>query len=620
MCGLAGVATTVPTSNTYQRVSAALDDLRHRGPDSSDIRSFKLDEVSVFLGHRRLAILDLSAQGSQPMSCAKKRFHIIFNGEIYNYLELRLELIKHDYSFATNTDTEVLLAAWDCWGAECLARLDGMFAFAVFDQKHKTITSCVDAYGVKPFYYQITRESFTFCSEPLSLTRLSGSKPVVNEDVAFRYLKFGNHDDDERTFLSGVKRLQAGHMLTVSLDGFSSFSSRWWAPMPKEVLLTNYEETVEQTRDRFLTAVKRQLRSDVPLGFALSGGLDSSAIVCAARIVEPDLDIKTFTYVPEEASINESGWARVVIDHVNARPHWVRGESGNLDLLKAIKSQGEPFNSTSIVAGMHVFMAMREAGVVVSLDGQGADETFGGYHGYPGSVIRETLSRGRYLQAAAFLINWSRYPGRGLQALKALANELGLKNVAKNVAMAASTETKPKWLRPGVPIKPEYLSPSTINHQSLAKTLAAELGFQRLPRLLRYADRNSMAASVESRVPFCSTYLADIAMEVPWYWQVSRTGRSKNLFRDAMSEIVPDKILNRTDKIGFKTPELSLLRANWPEMRKVLEYATEISFMDPIGTKYLVESYISGSRPYNSECWRVLNLCGWMAHLSGAID
>jgi len=419
MCGILGGVWFSSVAVPLERVDKAIQALRFRGPDDSGREMYSFDSAKLVLGHTRLSIIDLSSAGHQPMTLPDYSVSIVFNGEIYNYRELRTELQVDGFVFTSDSDTEVLLAAWKKWGRDCLPRLVGMFAFVVFDHAAGTLTCVRDAFGIKPFYYAVEDGNFLFASELTAVKALKSNKVLLDWQRAYDYLVHGDYDSNSSTFFEGVVQLLPGHLFTVDLKtGALNQPERWWLPSIKERLDLSFADASELVREQFLQNIRLHLRSDVAIGAALSGGIDSSAVVCAMRHVEPSLPINTFSYIARGSEVSEEVWVDRVNDHVGAVPHKVVVSADELarDLDSMILAQGEPFGSTSIYAQYRVFQLAKEQGVTVTLDGQGADEMLAGYSGYPGQRLRSLIEKGHLGEAWSFLDEWSKWPGRNRMA------------------------------------------------------------------------------------------------------------------------------------------------------------------------------------------------------------
>jgi asparagine synthase (glutamine-hydrolysing) len=601
--------------------------MAHRGPDDSGLDRIQLPGGEAWLGHSRLSIIDLSSGGHQPMYAEDGRYAIVFNGELYNYRELRSELALLGHVFGTQSDTEVLLAAWAQWHEDCLQRLNGMFAFAVLDREAQTLTLVRDAFGIKPLFYSLGRRSVHFASETPALSALLPAPPQPDLETACAFLATGSYDTGESTFYEGLLQLRPGHLLTVALNSESHPSPRrWWYPAIEERLDLSFEQAAEELRGRFLDSVRMHLRSDVPIGAALSGGVDSSAVVCAMRHLEPGVPIHTFTYVARGAASDEERWADTVNTHVSAQAHKVLVAPQELarDLDDMIRCQGEPFGSTSIYAQYRVFRAAREAGVTVTLDGQGADELLAGYSGYPLAAARSMWERGDWKALANFWRRWPEWPGRSRsQATKILLAALVPQRHEFRLRRLAGVAPIPDWLdtqalrERGCDSGASDRAPLPgIPGRRLAGTLREQLAGRGLAALLRHGDRNSMRWSVESRVPFLTLDLAEFVLQLPENFLLSGHGETKHVFRRAMAGIVPPESLNRRDKIGFETPQSRWLQDLEPQLMGWLDGASSLSFIDADTARRQLRSTLERGHGFDNATWRLINYCRW-AQLNG---
>ncbi len=621
MCGIAGG--WWPDSNdVFSRLSKALKKMSDRGPDDSGCEIYSLENSVIGFGHSRLSIIDLSAAGHQPMHSRDEKFVIIFNGEIYNYLELRSDLIAIGYDFHTNSDTEVLLTAWIEWGESCLTRLMGMFSFAIYNRENSTLTCVRDAFGIKPLFYTITDNGFLFASELPAILELTSTEPSLNLQRAYDYLVYGDYDTKSDTFINGIDQLEPGHSITYDLLNKTLKNPvKWWSPSVEQTSTLNFNQAAEELRAKFLQSIRYHLRSDVPLGTALSGGIDSSAVVCAIRHIEPNVPIHTFSFLAKGSPVSEEVWVKLVNQHVGAISHKVHVTSDELakDLDDMILAQGEPFGSTSIYAQYRVFQLAKANGVKVTLDGQGADELLAGYRGYPGKRIRSLLERGNILGALKFLGNWSKWPDRPLSiGIKAALAEFATGEAYQILRELNGEQSSPNWLNleflldSGVKIGYPRIE---IQEYPKGRRLMAELSLSSsrngLPGLLRHADRNSMRFSVESRVPFLTTDLASFLFSLPENYLVSNQGETKSVFRAAMRGIVPDAILDRRDKIGFATPEQDWLIQLAPQARKWIEDAEPLNWINKQEMLNEFDNIIAGHKKFSWQAWRFINFSRW---------
>jgi asparagine synthase (glutamine-hydrolysing) len=627
MCGIFGVVSQRELQSC-SRFEQALEALSFRGPNDRGVKLFDWAGAQVVLGHTRLSIIDLSEGGHQPMCSADQRYAIVFNGEIYNYKELRAELTKIGCLFATDSDTEVLLTAWSAWGRDCLPRLVGMFAFAVFDRESGTLTCVRDAFGIKPFFYTQENDNFLFASEVPALLALCKEKLRLNWQRAYDYLVHGDYDSTPETFFEGISHLPPGRMFVVDLATRSLGEiEQWWSPKIAECLTLSFEGAAERVREIFLQNIRLHLRSDVPLGAALSGGIDSSAVVCAMRHVAPDHPIHTFSYIAAGSEINEEKWVDLVNRHVGAIAHKVDVSPKELarDLDDMIRTQGEPFGSTSIYAQYRVYQLARDCGITVTLDGQGADEMLAGYDGYPGPRLRSLLETGRWNQAAQFLKAWSQFPGRSfVGGVKIAVAEMTDGALYQALRRLSGRQSLPKWLRGdvlargGVSLRHPRQRP-VLNEpgRRVMAELAHSLTQRGLPSLLRHGDRNSMRFSIESRVPFLTSDLAEFLLSLPECFLISQAGETKSVFRAAMRGIVPDEILDRKDKIGFQTPEQLWLTSMDGTVREWLRTDIGLSFLNQSEIVREFDNIIAGRQAFSWQVWRWINFIRWHQHYLG---
>ena len=621
MCGIAGGWWNQHTQATSS-LPLALSAMHRRGPDDKGAEFYPAGNATLGLAQARLSIIDLSAAGHQPMHSQDGRWAIVFNGEIYNYRELRAELQAAGQCFTSDSDTEVLLAAWAQWGAACLPRLVGMFAFAVLDRQSHSLTCVRDAFGIKPFFYTNGAEGFRFASEVPALLALLPGKPELNWQRAYNYLFHGDYDSGADTFYAGVQHLLPGHSLSVDLTtGKARSAQRWWQPKIEERPNWSFADAVEQVRERFLQNIRLHLRSDVPLGAALSGGIDSSAVVCAMRHVEPELPIHTFSFIAAGSDVNEERWVDRINAHVGAVAHKITVTGAELarDLDDMIRCQGEPFGSTSIYAQYRVFQLAKEQGITVTLDGQGADEMLAGYNGYPGQRLRSLLETGQPRHAWQFAKHWAQWPGRSLSmAGKTLAGQLSQGALYQALRTIHAGRAHPNWISTaalheyGVRTNYPHTPPAhTLRGRRVVAELALALQQRGLPALLRHGDRNSMRFSVESRVPFLTLDMVNLLLSMPEHFLISPQGETKSIFRAAMRGLVPDEVLNRRDKIGFATPEQDWLLGMAPTVRQWLQADLQLPFINQAQMLQAFDAIASGKKPFSWQVWRWVNFCRW---------
>lgn len=552
------------------------------------------------------------------------RWQVAFNGEIYNFKELRADLEAKGQTFSSSSDTEVLVAAIATLGfAEALRRLRGMYAIAALDTAGQTIFLARDPFGIKPLYLARWAGGIAFASEMAAMNDLPGVERSLNARACWRYLRYGVTDQGTTTLVEGISHVPAGHWTQVPLTGRLPDSLQYhphWTT-PETCRRQTLSDATDRFRHLFLQAVDRHLRSDVAIGTALSGGLDSSAIVCGIRHVAPELPIHTFSYLADNASLSEAKWIDLVNRHIGAQSHSIRITADDIvrDVSAIIAVQGEPFSSTSILAQYQVFRAAHEQGVKVMLDGQGADELLGGYIWHQGARVAGLVARGRWIAASRLLLAQRRWPSRTSARVAAYAANYSLPQslLPKARAIAGRTD-RPTWADENWfrdrGVRQEYdLRPRECSLSAVLRTDLMERG---LAQLLRYEDRNSMAWSVESRVPFLDLDLVEFTLSLPEEFLIADDGTSKFIMRHSLRGIVPDAILNRRDKIGFCTPERDWLGNGSLITTKAMQILMErrIPGLAVDGVRRLFESLESGKTGGGQradQAWRLINFILW---------
>jgi asparagine synthase (glutamine-hydrolysing) len=635
MCGIAGFIAR-PGRGRYARATQVLESIQHRGPDDRGWLRMSVGRIEcgrewtqperepeLLLLHRRLSVLDTSDSGWQPMSTADGRFHVTYNGEIYNYCELRIELERCGHRFHSRCDTEVLLAACAEWGKQALTRFVGMFAFALLDVQRRTVLLARDYFGIKPLYYTAEDGVIFFGSEIKALLSFGVRHREVNPERLLSYLRHGNTDFGAETLLTGIKQVPAAHCLELSLDGSALPEAEcYWRPGNDAVLDISFDEAAQHVRKLFLNSVELHLRSDVRLGTALSGGIDSSSIVMAVRHLHPEADLHVFSYIAEEERISEERWVDIIAAASGAHLHKVRVGADELaaDFEAMMHFHDEPAGGTSLYASYSVFRAARAAGITVMLDGQGADEILGGYTHYVGAKLASLLRQHRWADATHLLNACRQREQLGMYRALAFCADFMIPPAFQSVLRRfAGRELFPSWLnrdwfgqhQVGAQFM-NYTGASDVLRCSLARSVR-----ETLPALLRYEDRNSMAFSVESRVPFLVPDLVEFLGQLPEDYLISRDGTSKAVFREAMRGIVPQVTLERRDKIGYATPEKRWLKLldNWVCKALSSEVAHSIPCLALGEAQREWSSVREGRARFDSRIWRWLDLIRWTGEL-----
>ncbi len=647
MCGILGVIETKNTIDHHQLIRSTTT-LRHRGPNDEgyllmnrktgftksysgsdtdkrlqlpNLLNSQREDYNLAFGFRRLSIIDLSEAGHQPMSSPDGRFWIMLNGEIYNYIELRREYQKTGYEFRSQTDTEVLLAGFTIEGKDVLQSLVGMFAFAVLDTQKMVIFLARDFFGIKPLYYSQQGHRFAFASEIKALLEFPWVHRNINSTNLYDYLRYGRTDHNNGTLYQNVQQISPAHYMEVPLDEPHLHRvTKYWHIDGQNKSKDNFKEASETIRELFLKNISLHLRSDVPVGAALSGGLDSASIVMAMRKIQPsDLDLHTITYVAADDRINEEAWAERVGRETTAMIHKVKPNEEEFasEILNLIALQDEPFVSTSIYAQFKVFQLAKQAGITVMLDGQGADELLGGYSSYLSVKFASILFKRNFRKASHYCRAIGRRDDVNLARFLFYAGGLllpsGLQDLSRHLV---GEEVMPNWLNKawftsrGIQPKSQLIQPG---HDMLMDHLREEFEVARLPMLLRYEDRNSMVHSIESRVPFLTPDLVRYIFSLPDNFLIDDNGQSKAVFRRSMHGIVPKKIIQRKDKIGFETPELDWLtnRSDWVTSVLTGETAFSIPALAPNVMTREWELIQSNRKRFDFRVWRWLNIILW---------
>jgi asparagine synthase (glutamine-hydrolysing) len=567
MCGIAGIISSNKINVSLPRLKQMTDIISHRGPDGEG--HWISDDGVLGFGHRRLSIIDLSENGSQPMNYLD-RYTIVYNGEIYNYLELKDILLKQGYTFYTSCDTEVLMAMYHRDKEKCLQYLDGMFAFAIYDKKDKSVFIARDRFGEKPFFYNYEQgKQFLFGSE-LKVLWAGGIEKKVNNRMLYKYLTqnvLENVNNPSETFYEECLRLQAGHYIKLNTANLTIEVERYYdIDYRHQDLHITGEEAAERFKDLFYTSVKRRLRSDVPVGTSLSGGLDSSAVVSVIDdlLKEGNQKQKTFSAVFPGFAKDESKFMQMVIDKTNVEPHFVtptnEGMIGELD--KLCFHQEEPFGSASIYVQYCVMKLARENGVTVLLDGQGADEILAGYHSYFACFHKELKSsKAKNAETEIAYYNKLRTENEKLhQVNRGIVGRVEnispklVNTLRKTYHFIRKPDAQRLFTTDFIQEAKEKNYRNQNDFAGLNESLYFSTTRKGLHELLRYADRNSMAHSREVRLPFLNHDLVEFVFSLPAEYKI-RNAWTKWVMRQAFSSLLPQGITWRKDKIGYEPPQ-----------------------------------------------------------------
>lgn len=621
--------------------------VRHRGPDGEGLTFFYpgnptavtviSDEsppgtsgerrpppgATLALGHRRLSILDLSTAGHQPMADAAGEVWLTFNGEIYNYVELRAELRSRRHVFRSGTDTEVIIAAWREWGESCLTRFNGMFAFVLFDRRMRRLFAARDRFGVKPLYFWPTPTGgFALGSEIKQFTAHPEWRPRLNGQRAYEFINWGVSDHTAETLFADVSQLRGGEFLSATLESLATARPQRWYELRSAAFEGNFDAASARFRELFEDSIRLRLRADVPVGSCLSGGLDSSSIVCTVREqlgAHATVLQNTFSAYSDVPRFDERSYIQEVAARTGATPHHVVPDPAELlaELEAITWHQDEPFGSTSIFAQWCVFRLARQNGVAVMLDGQGADEALGGYHGYFAPRLAGLLRRGRwptFWREAAKLRGLHGQTWR--EQAKLLANEILPSATADYLrSLIGRTVRAPAFLNLGrLGAEPVALHADSVDLRDPVRSLGiAQLTSLNLPMLLHWEDRDSMAHGVEARLPFLDYRLVEFCLGLPEEFKLA-DGWTKRVLREGMRGRLPDRIRERRDKLGFATAEEVWMREQHrPEFEQLVDEAIDAA--DGILTEHArhkARRMLAGEERFGFLVWRMISFGRWM--------
>ncbi|EHQ35327.1 asparagine synthase (glutamine-hydrolyzing) [Methanoplanus limicola] len=596
MCGIAGHYNLSGENINKNQLMLMSETLSHRGPDDSGI----FIENEIGLAHRRLSIIDLSDEGRQPMTNEDETLWMTFNGEIYNFQEIRTELIEKGHIFRSRTDSEVIIHSYEEWGPECLLRFNGMWAFSIWDKNKKELFCARDRYGIKPLYYTVKNNNFIFASEIKALCCCPdvGKKP--NDRQVINFLKWGLSDHTNETMFEGVLQLPAGHFMKIHMNSQPEIT-KYYSPGKSNDIISN-DKTDKKDAEKLFELLKDStrlhLRSDVPTGTCLSGGLDSSTItVLINKILKennPDAPKqKTFSAVFNEKKFDESDYIKIVVNSTDVNAHYISPNPKDLwnDLDHLIYSNDEPFMQLTLYS-QYCIMRYLSKNVKVVLDGQGADEIFAGYIAYLYSHISSLIHNRYYLKACKELAGMLKYHSGFLKyALKQFFVRKDRRDLING-----------------------YEEPLVRYQGNLNEALLTDLTSANLPYLLHWEDRMSMAFSVEARVPFLDYRIIEYVNKLPADKKI-RNGITKYILRKSVKGIIPEEIRCRMDKKGFSTPEEVWMKEELKE--NILEVMRSDSFAsrkywnsEMVCSDYC--DFIDGKKEYSSEIWRIVCTELWL--------
>lgn len=633
MCGIAGIVAPAGSGFAPALVEPMTQALAHRGPDDFGFASFAAEDgraaawaaerqgpqapARVALGNRRLKILDLSPAGHQPMSDPSGRWWVAYNGEVYNYLELRAELESAGHRFRSGCDTEVILAAYAEWGRDCFARFNGMWAIALYDSRERTLVLCRDRFGVKPLYVHRTQAGgVVFGSEAKAVLAHPDVPRAPDLHTVYNYA--ARHyrwvDGHRPTFFAGLEQLPAGHLWTVAPDGSIDERAYWSLDPSRLDDGLSDEQALEGFRELFEDSVRVRLRADVPVATLLSGGLDSSSVtVMAARL--SDQPVTTFSARFEEEGFDEGPYIDATVAAAGADGRMIHPRAGELleTLDTMLAFNDEPICTATWYAHWLIMEQVADRGFPVILNGHVGDELFAGYWDHYMYRLAD-LERSDPGAFAAEMEAWRANHGRSEQEYpRTLARiealERGEQGPADSLTLYDAAVTADVRAAASVPERPD-----PFDRDILTSRLYQELRYETVPATLRPEDRNSMAFSIESRSPFLDYRLVEYAFALPSRFKV-RGGLGKWAIREGMKGILPDVVRNRRDKQGLVAPTERWFRGDNRETVREVLASPELGgrgLLDQREVLRCFDEHVAGHANHYLQIWQWLNLELWM--------
>ncbi|MBR4564728.1 MAG: asparagine synthase (glutamine-hydrolyzing) [Paludibacteraceae bacterium] len=618
MCGIAGIVQCGNEPIQEERLRVMMQTIKHRGPDDEGL--FITEHVG--LGHVRLSILDLTEAGHQPMTDSSGRYTIIQNGETYNYIELRAELEKSGYAFKTKTDTEVVLNGYIEWGEKVIDRMNGMFALAIYDKEKQTLFLARDRFGVKPLYYYVGTKELIFASEIPSILAAMPDKPTANEDVIFDYLVFNRTDQTEQTFFKGIYKLQHGCCMTLDCNKAytkAALPIRKWYNLAEEVRKKQSEIKAAhlddaQLKDRYMKlfrhAIELRLRSDVPWGVCLSGGLDSSAITATLIREMKEEDVHSFSAVHRKGSWADESEFIKEFEGVVPNMHYVHPDAEGMlrHLDDYIRIQGEPTPTNSPYA---LYCVLEEASkyVKVILDGQGSDEALAGYEYIPGLYYKTLFTHFKWGRLAKEIVQYARLH-KSWRHVKYMVFFLLPSKVRTKVRVMQRGYINPEFVAQH---KESVIADKLYGANTMEEMLVAHFEYK-LEHLNKWGDRDTMAFGVEGRSPFLDKDLVEYSIALKDELKI-KGGYTKFILREVMKGIMPEKVRLRVDKRGFSVPMDEWYRTEGFQklVKEILDsdsFAKRGYFL-PEEAKKLYQRHLAGEINVSKDIWKCINLELW---------
>lgn len=604
MCGIAGIINFNQEKVDHLLIKKMMKAMKHRGPDDD---GYFIDN-NIGLGFVRLSILDLSSYGHQPMISADERYVIVFNGEIYNYLEIRNELAGK-YSFKSRTDTEVLLYSYIEWGEECLNRFNGMFAFVIFDRLSGKIFGARDRFGIKPFYYFLNEKQFVFASDIPPILNGCEYNAIANDSIIFNYLLTNRTNYSEETFFEGIKKIQPGHKFWIDKG---EVNIQMWYDINNYINNTGFNNENEYYY-AFKESIKLQLRSDVPIGVCLSGGLDSSAITSVLLEDSQINNLHSYSVIYDKGDIGDEQEFINVFKNKNINMHFIKPKASDLlfELNNYIEALSEPVPGTSEFAEFKVMQLAKEHSTVI-LNGQGADEVLGGYDYFYAAYLKELISKLKFYSffVHCYFLFKHKKLNNSLRYLLFFQVPASIQCfIFKKKSGIIRNEFYTKFKKDS-----KILLNKFYNFKNLKEFFVNHFKYKFEHHLL-WADKSGMYYSLETRFPFIDHNLIEKTLSTR-NSHILNKGWTKMILRESLKNILDDKIRLRKDKIGFETPE-----KKWLKEPKFQEFIFEIinsesfnkrAYFDANKVKNLYEKHLQNKGNFANTIWKAIHLELWL--------
>ncbi len=595
MCGISGIINKNNTPVVDAEIKKATDIIKHRGPDDQGYYFYK----NIAFGHRRLSILDLTRNGHQPMSFSD--YTITYNGEIYNYLEIKQELSKDGYIFNSTSDTEVILASYDKWGEQCVNHFNGMWAFAIHDKRKNILFCSRDRFGIKPFYYLNTGDKFIFGSE---IKQLLQFKPTnyINKKILSDYLFLSLEEHKTETFFEEINKLPASHNLIYYLHD-NKFELKTYFELKYDIEIERFseKEAVDVLKDNLRSSIALRLRSDVPIGITLSGGLDSSSIaaIISKELINKDIQKKLIAIHAKsiEKKTDESVFAREVSKACKIKLVEITPDCNDFiqSINDVIYTQEEPFAGPSVFMQYFVMQTAKKLGYKVLIDGQGADEILCGYESYYSVFLAQMLTQWKLTEYFKTLYNVSPF---SISKYRIVISSI-LKILSNKTYFFKSCVIR-KNLNPLIDIDKNIFN-QFYKFNSLKDSQKRDLMFTSLPHLLKYEDKNSMRHSIETRLPFTDYRLILSAISINDSLKF-KNGYLKYLQRKTIQGILPSSVVWRKTKFGFEAPTNTWIQNYKSELIK------QINKSDIIPNSIKLHNSIFNNKKI---LWKLFNIAKW---------